>query len=850
MKHAHKRAKRRYFRSIISFVFSCLFIAVGATSLWIATIPIPDLTSFDNRQVVESTKIYDRTGKILLYDTGSNVKRTTVPISEISPYIKQAAIAIEDSNFYHNIGIEPLSIIRAVLANIVSRGYGQGASTITQQVIKNALLTQDKTITRKIKEVVLAIKLTRSMTKDEILQAYLNEASYGGTTYGVEEATQRFFGKPAKDVTLAEASYIAAIPQAPTYYSPYGPHRDDLDTRHRLVLTRMKDLGMITEKEYQSALKEKVTFSTSGYGGIRAPHFVMYVRDYLTQKYGEDAVTNKGLRVITTLDYDMQQKAESVVAKFAPSLASNFNASNTAMVAIDPKTGDILTMVGSKDYFDQKIDGNYNIALAQRQPGSTFKPFVYETLFEKGYTPETILFDTKTEFSTNCNPDGTTKNPAEATSTACYSPGEYDNIFAGPLQIRFALAQSRNVPAVKALYLAGINNSIQTAQNMGITSLTDPNRYGLTLVLGGGEVSLLELTSAYGVFANDGIRNSKRSILEVDDSKGNVLEKATENPVRAISAEGARQISSILSDTKVRMNSLKPIGESVGRPVAIKTGTTNDYRDVWTVGYTPDLVVGAWAGNNDNSPMQHNVAGLIISPLWGAFMSQVAPNFPPSSFIAPPAPLTDNKPVLRGIWQGGVSYWTDAVSGKLATQYTPQESRRETVFNNVHSILYWLNKNDPRGPAPADPNQDSQFQYWEYGVRAWLAEYVKTHPDFRETTVYNIPTATDDVHIPQNMPTINIVQPLNNSVIDPQNLLQVQIKYTGRYQAQRTEVYLNGKYALTTTQDPLNFSFVPADITTLGDINTLSLTTYDVANNQAQTSTTLLLSVPTNSQVQ
>ena len=460
--HKHRHPIKRHLKSLVLLVLSALFVFGGLVALWVATLPIPDLNSFGTRQIVESTKIYDRTGTVLLYDTGSNIKRTTVSLADISPYIQQATIAIEDSNFYHNSGIEPLSIIRAILANLASGGYDQGASTITQQVIKNSLLTQDKTITRKIKEWVLAIKLTQTMSKDQILQAYFNETPYGGTTYGIEEATQKFFGKPAKSVTIAEAAYMAAIPQAPSYYSPYGPHKDALDVRQQVVLARMKTLGMISDAEYQKATKEKVVFLSNNTGSIRAPHFVMYVRDYLVQKYGESAVTNSGLKVITTLDYDMQKKAEAVVTKFSPTLSSTFNASNTAMVAIDPKTGDILTMVGSKDYFDQSIDGNYNVALAKRQPGSTFKPFVYATLFNKGYTPETVLFDAKTEFSTNCTVDGKPKDleavaaaGGNATSSdVCYSPGEYDNTFEGPLTIRQALAQSRNIPAVKALYLA------------------------------------------------------------------------------------------------------------------------------------------------------------------------------------------------------------------------------------------------------------------------------------------------------------------------------------------------------------------------------------------------------------
>jgi membrane peptidoglycan carboxypeptidase len=737
--------------------------------------------------------------------------------------------------------------VRAFIADVVSGGFDQGASTITQQVVKNSLLTQDKTIVRKVKELVLAVKLARVMSKEQIMETYLNEISYGGTVYGVEEASQEFFGHSAKDDSLAESAYLAAIPQAPTYYSPYGTHRDDLDKRQKTVLGRMKELGMITDAEYKSASAEKVEFLSKNSAGIRAPHFVMFVIDYLVGKYGEDEVDNGGLKVITTLDYDMQQKAENVITKFAPTLAENFNASNTAMIAIDPKTGDILTMVGSKDYFDASIDGNYNVTLAKRQPGSTFKPFIYATDFEKGYTPETVLWDIKTEFSTFCNPDGTPKNPSDDPKKVCYSPGEYDNNFEGPLTIRQALAQSRNLPAVEALYLAGIPNALDTAEKMGVT-VTDPSQCGLSLVLGGCDISLIDMASAYGVFANDGVRNQYRSVLEVDDASGNTLERAVVNPIQVIPADIARQVTDILSDESVRMNSLKPIGDSIGRPVAIKTGTTNDYHDVWTLGYTPSLVVGAWAGNDDNTAMKPNVAGLIISPLWGAFMAQVAKDFPPEAFGPPPPPLSDGKPVLRGVWQGGVSYWKDTISGKVATQYTPPETRQEVVFHDVHSILNWVNKDDPQGPAPSAPSQDSQFQYWEYAVAQWFKTWQAAHPDFQNAVSPLVPTATDDVHVPGNFPKVSIVSPVQGDVVSKDGLLNVQLLENGKYPPLKTEVYLNGKYAMTASDNPLSFSFVPSDVGNISANNIISVTLYDDVYDRAQATTTF--AVPDFSPVQ
>jgi penicillin-binding protein 1C len=831
-----RHRKRKFIKSLILLIFSAFFICAGAGALWIATLQMPDLNTFGTRVIAQSTKIYDRTGTILLYDVNTDIKRTVIPLTEISPNLQKATIAIEDSDFYSHFGVRPMAIIRAAIDDILTGKANQGGSTITQQVVKNSLLTQDKTIARKIKEFVLAIKLEKIMTKDQILEAYFNEISYGGTIYGAEEASQSFFGKPAKDISLAEAAYMAAIPQAPTYYSPYGTHRDELDNRQHLVLQRMKDLNMISETDFNAAMKEKIQFLSKNNSSIRAPHFVMMVKDYLAQKYGDDAVNQSGLKVITTLDYNLQQKMEQSVAKFSPSLADNFKASNEAMVAIDPKTGDILALVGSKDYFDPTIDGNYNVALAKRQPGSTFKPFVYSTAFKKGYTPETVLFDVQTEFSSECTPDGKTKDPSGDPTKVCYSPQEYDSVFEGPISIRQALAQSRNIPAVKTLYLAGISDSIQTAEDMGITSLTDPNRYGLTLVLGGGEVSLLDLTSAYGVFANDGVRNSYRSVLSVEDSNKTVLEEAKLNPTQIIAPEISRQISDILSDNNVRMASLKPIADSIGRQVAIKTGTTNDYRDVWTVGYTPNLVVGAWAGNNDNTPMQHNVAGLIISPLWGAFVSGVIKNFPVENFQSPPAIITNNKPVLHGVWWGGISYWKDKISGKIATEYTPTELKEEVVFNNVHTILNWVDKDNPNGPAPTNPEQDSQYQNWDYGIRNWLVDYQLLHPDFKEVTgSFVVPQETDDIHVPEKAPKVSILSPITGSLINPQVMLTVQLKSEGVYPLQKTEVYLNGKRVLTATDNPLNFSFVPNDVGNLNNgSNSLSVIVYDTVFNKGQ----------------
>jgi 1A family penicillin-binding protein len=695
-------------RNLLLFLLSSVIILFSLLLIWVSTFRIPSLDTIEERKIGQSTKIYDSTGKILLYDVYQNAKRTAVPFEEISSYIKEAVVSIEDKDFYTHKGFKPTSFIRAVVVNTLSAEFAQGGSTITQQVVKNSILVGDKTITRKLKEIALSLKLERVISKDQILSMYLNENPYGGTVYGVEEASQVFFGKSSREVTLAEAAYLASIPQRPSYLSPYGFHKDELDNRKNLVLKEMLEDGKITGDEYESAKNEKVVFQPKSNFGIKAPHFVMFVKEYLENKYGKDVIEQGGLRVTTTLNYDLQAKAEQIALKYATINTKNFNGTNDAFVAIDPRTGGILTMVGSRNYFDKEIDGNFNVTTAKRQPGSTFKPFVYAQALIKGYTPETVLFDLKTQFSTKCPKENLTSE------NGCYSPNNYDDNFRGPMTMREALAQSINVPAVKTLYLAGITESINLAKNLGITSLGDANLYGLTLVLGGGEVSLLEMTSAYGVFANEGIRNPYISILKVEDNKGNVLEEVKPRPINVLDPEIARNISDMLTDNVARTplygaNSIIYFG---GRDVAVKTGTTNDYRDAWTIGYTPNVVVGTWAGNNDNSPMAKKVSGLIVAPMWREFMDEVLKVTPQENFIKPiKEDSYDLKPVLRGKWQGGIS--------NITNNGVDYNSIQEVLSGGVHTILYWLDKDNPRGNNEVIPESDPQFERWEYPVSLW-----------------------------------------------------------------------------------------------------------------------------------
>lgn len=698
--------------TIIVF-FVVLVVGISALLIWISTMEIPDLSSFEDRRILQSTKIYDRTGEVLLYDLHQDVKRTIVPFEKISRYLKNATVAIEDERFYSHPGVDIRGIMRAAYVNITDGNLlgGQGGSTLTQQVIKNSVLQREKKLTRKIKEAILSVKLERVLSKDEILAIYLNESPYGGTIYGVEEASQAFFGKSSADVTLAEAAYIAALPQAPTYLSPYGNNREDLDARKNTVLNRMLENGLITADEYNEAKDSEVTFLPQAISGIRAPHFVMFVREQLVKQFGEEALAERGLRVITTLNYEFQEEAERIVKKHAEINVTRFKADNAGMVATDPKNGDVLVMVGSKDYFSEDIDGNFNIALAERQPGSSIKPFIYAAAFAKGFLPNTIVFDVKTQFSPLCPPDST------SSESPCYSPNNYNGKFLGPVSMRNAMAQSLNIPAVKTLYLAGPKNALKLAADMGLTTLNDPERYGLTLVLGGGEVRLLDMTHAYGVFANEGLRAEPRSILRVEDPSGAVVFENTVVTKQVLDRNTTLMISDVLTDNVARTplwgaNSLVNFTE---RDVASKTGSTNNLRDAWLMGYTPNLAVGTWVGNNDNRPMGGGLSGLIVTPMWREFFDFALTKIPDERFAQPQIDLSGVKPIIRGDYIDTTMILAEA----QASSSVPNLSG---VINNIHNILHFVNRNNPRGPNPSNPTTDDAYVNWEYAVQKWKNE--------------------------------------------------------------------------------------------------------------------------------
>jgi len=812
------------FKIFIKLFIIAIFLLSGGFALWASSLSVPELDSLEKRKITRSTKIYDRTGKILLYDVHENIQRTIVSFSEISRNVKNAAVAIEDADFYKHKGIKPWSIARAILINLGAFEFKQGGSTLTQQVVKNSILTSEKKISRKLKEWVLALKLERKFSKEKILELYLNESPYGGSIYGIEEASNMFFAKNSAELTLAESAYLAALPQAPTFYSPYGNNKNKLEERKNLVLQRMFENSFITKDEYDSALEEFVEFKPQRDIGINAPHFVFFVIEYLENKYGRRAVEEKGFKVITTLNFELQKKAEEIIFKYAHENEEKFNAENAGLVAIDPKTGQILVMVGSRDYFDEEIDGNFNVAInANRQPGSAFKPFVYATAFSKGYTPETTVFNLKTQFQTTCAPENLTSDDG------CYSPENYDGVFGGPISFRNALAQSVNIPAVKALYLAGLQDSLRTAKDMGIKSLSNINRYGLTLVLGGGEVSLLDMTSAYGVFANEGMRNEPVSILQIEDGEGNIIEKFSQKNERIIQKNTALQISDILSDEDARAPAFGRHSYLYfeNRDIAVKTGTTNDYRDAWIIGYSPNISVGAWAGNNNNSPMEKKVAGFIVAPMWNAFMNEVLLITNDEKFKKPnDTSLSELKPVLKGEWRGGIEYVIDKISGKLATEYTPDETKEEKVLTDIHSILYWVDKKNPNGENPKNPEEDPQFKFWEYPVNKWKEE------NGFVSVVDSVLNDIDDIHKPEFFPKITILNPKINIDYEENSKITVDIKNLSRFPLIKVDFFVNGVFIGSSKQNPFSFSFIPNNLDTINKQNILKLIGYDSVFNK------------------
>lgn len=746
---------------------------------------LPTPGKIKNYQAASATQLFDRNGKPI-YAFHGDVKRIMIDQKDMPNSIQKATITAEDRSFYHHIGIDLKGIARAAYNVIFKREGLQSGSTITQQYVKNALLDQSRTVTRKIKEIILSLEIEIMYSKDQIITMYLNEIPYGSNAYGIQAAAQTFFNKDAKDLTLAESATLAALPQRPTYYSPYGTHPDRRLVRVNYILDSMADLKYITKDETTKAKEEAKNIKfAEPHEYIVAPHFAMYVKDQLVAKYGEQMVNEGGLKVTTTLDLDKQIMAETAVKQSAERRFDNINASNAALVSLDPKTGQILAMVGSVDFFSKEIGGQVNVADAPRQPGSAFKPVVYAAAFKDKYNPATVLWDVSTDFGG-------------------YTPHNYDGATHGPVTMRQALANSLNIPAVKTLFLAGLDKSLNTAHDMGITTLNDRNRYGLSLVLGGGEVKLVDLATAYGVFANSGRLAPTTPILKVENGKGKVLEeyKENDNTKEVLDPQIAYEISSILSDNDARSmvfgtNSALAFSD---RQVAAKTGTTSEYRDAWTVGYTPQVVTGVWVGNNDNSPMSAGAAGaMAAAPIWHQYMAAVLASEPKENFVRP-AGVTDvtvdklsnklpneNSPeTLTDIfasWQVPqaqddihIKIRIDKATGKRATESCPAAYTEVKTYTNLHSEV------------PSNPN-------WENPVRAAATEY---------GIDVSYPPAETSCGILNNKLGVKITTPANNATMPANFNITATLQITAG--VKKVEFLVDNKTVGTSTSAPYSAS--------------------------------------------
>lgn len=593
-----------------------LILIFGAVSIF-AGLPSPGKLGSDEFPV--STKILDRNGQ-LLYEIYTDQNRTPIAIGDLPEYVTEATIAIEDKNFYKHHGFAWEGITRAIL-NTVFRQKLQGGSTITQQLVKTTLLTPERTLRRKIREALLAMATEIRYSKNEILEMYLNHVPYGGTAYGIEQASHTYFDKNAKDLSLAEAALLAGLPQAPTRYSPFGANPEAAETRQAQVLQRMVEDKYISQEEYQQAVDEPLTYAPQT-NNIRAPHFSLYIKQLLVDKYGEALVEKGGLRVTTSLDLNLQDFAQDAVATEVAKL-NKANVGNGAALITKPRTGEILAMVGSKDYFDLSIDGNVNVTTRLRQPGSSIKPINYAAGLGTNYTPSTLFLDVPVCFSVPGQPP--------------YCPKNYDGKFHGPVQLRFALGNSFNIPAVKMLAANGVETMIATASAMGITTFTDPSRYGLSLTLGGGEVQMVDMAVAFGVFSNAGLKVDLTPILKVETYTGKVLEEINFDESlpageKVVDPAVTYLISHILLDNNARSQAFGASSQLVipGHAVSVKTGTTDDLRDNWTVGFTPSFLVAAWVGNNDNKPMSpwlvSGVSG--AAPIWHKIMAETLKDQP------------------------------------------------------------------------------------------------------------------------------------------------------------------------------------------------------------------------------
>jgi len=717
---------------VVAFIFSIVVFAYFATKL-----PSPD--TLTNRNIDESTKILDRNGK-LLYEVFGEEDRTLINLDKVSPLLVNAVLATEDGDFYRHDGFDIRGFLRGMISCVVSSSC-QGGSTLTQQLSKNALLSSERSVTRKIKELILSLQIEKKYSKDDILQMYLNEAPFGHQAYGVESASNLYFNKSVKDLTLSQAALIAGLPQQPSTYSPCNSP-ENAKGRQLTVIRLMEKNGWydknkvkqhITKEEAEAARNEELTFNCK-FSNIKAPHFVMYVKKLLEEKYGTEIVEKGGLKVTTTLDLDFQEKAQKIVTESIETSGADYNVGNGALVAIKPETSEILVMVGSKNYFDEEYDGQVNVTLSKRQPGSSIKPITYITALSRGYTAGDIFFDVKTDF-----PGGEGQPD--------YVPENYDKEYQGPIFMRDALGNSINTVAVKLLSLVGIDNMIQTANKLGIKSLdAKASYYGLSLTLGSGEVTLLELTNAYSTFANKGVNLEPVSILKVENSSGKVLEEWKKAKGKlAVKPEEAYILSDILSDNNARLRAFGPYSYLTfpNNTVAVKTGTTNDIRDNWTIGYTPSIAIGVWVGNNDNSPMsvKSGVAG--AAPIFNKVMTEFLKGKSNEPFERPDNVIEKEiDKILGGLPQGTRSRKTEVFVKGTEPNTTSKYLVELEICNKDGKLASDACKKADRTETKTFFNFIAEKPAWQDAINEWIKDNVADG----ERENYEPPTEVSDLY--------------------------------------------------------------------------------------------------------
>ncbi len=761
---------------------SCLLL-IAAVFAWFAK-DLPSPNKINALASAQTTKLYDRTGEHLLVEVYGDKNRSLIEFNQMPQCIKDATVSLEDKDFYSQGAFSPKGLARAFTGIIFKDPTKGGGSTITQQYVKNALLTGERSYSRKIKELILSIEIEQLYKKDDILKLYLNEIPYGSTAYGVQAGSKQFFGVDAKDLTLSQCAMLASLPQAPTYYSPYGNHKEALLAKKDKVLDLMVEQKKITQAQADEAKKVDVLAQLkpyNPYANVTAPHFVQYVRELLEDQFGVKRVNEGGLKVITSLDYDKQKQAEDAVASNMASVQAN-GGSNAALTAADPKNGEVLAMVGSYDYNNPDF-GSYNVAVARRQPGSSIKPIVYSNLFKKNWGPGSTFYDVQTDFGGG------------------YKPQNYTKRFYGVQSARTALASSLNIPAVKALYIGGQTEFLGTAKDMGITTFDrNTDEYGLSLALGAGEVKMVDMANAFSVLANNGQKHDQVYWLKITDPSGKTIDDNTgdnNKSKQVLDPQITSEITSIMTDNAARCSlgafSCNNPLTLPNRPVAAKTGTSEDYKDAWTMGYTPSIVTAVWAGNNDNKPMTQ-AASIVSAPIWNKFMRAVTDNTPVEQFVQDPrlkqvtldantgkTPTATSKKTRTDIFSswynlskadGDQKGVIDTVSGKLATECTPEAAKQEVTGNTMNAEI---------------PTTDPSFNRWNPPVAA-LAR------SLGYSSGGSVPTDKDDVHqCGDAQPSISVSATVNGSTV----LVTANI-VGGKFPINRVDIFRDGNLISST----------------------------------------------------